>query len=530
MPTENQRAMRRVFNKGQDADEEEHAKQFGMTADELCVEIDGHKARPKPVVKKDKASLYQGNESIYDAYHEALSKKFHRDLLAEFQNSNLAVCELFDTGKGNESTRTRERSVDRRSLRLSVMGGASRKDTRTSTDGEPLTPSKAGGSTTGTSVRDRANSKSSGDSDGFSANEEDQKLPHDSKKGADGPRKVEGKTGDKALKSKRDPRRLVPIKVEDRSQVQGSANKTKGSGQSKEPTSSRAKARAANVIEDAERERDLKRRQMNARRDEKIRQLRGEKEFGIETDEKLKEEIQKDVQKELNRSKKGKPVVKEGVRIRTNEDGLDPDGGLEIPDVVFREIDSEEEERIAQRKFARMHGDEEDEPSDGDEPPQRRQRPPVHSDDSSDSAPKPLGRGNLRNKPNRRSASKDSQDSESVEYSRSSLKQSSKHNQNYNAGPELSYDEDAIDGDLDDEEEEDPDLAGVTDKRLREDIIAYKQKLSDAAEEEKKLDGSVKFTQNTGQSSEESVLSRASSSTLQLRSNPENSKRQTSPG
>ena len=185
---------------------EKDMQELNLDPKDLLVEINGEPVKPQSEFVRSKSNLYKGDRCVYDIYRDALSSRYYKEMLQEYQNASMPSSELFGpNGNSSLSTTSQNRSRDgnKKGLRLSVVGVANVANNNISTGAG----SDADMIMNGINRLVKANQNGSAKSKNDTSGEES----------------VKGK--DSSIK--RDPRRLVPIKVEDRAPPESLVQKKK---------------------------------------------------------------------------------------------------------------------------------------------------------------------------------------------------------------------------------------------------------------------------------------------------------------
>lgn len=130
----------------------------------------------KPKLVKSKSKLYQGEKSVYDVYRTSLAQKYYKDILSNYNNTDLGTSSLFE-GKSKDK-KDLDRSRDRK-FKLNVVGAEKAEEDG---DEDEMTSGQKGGT--------------------FSKSKKKSVSP--------------GKSAKQINEDSNNKRRLIPCKVEDR--------------------------------------------------------------------------------------------------------------------------------------------------------------------------------------------------------------------------------------------------------------------------------------------------------------------------
>lgn len=87
--------------------------------DQSIDKLEGVIKPSQPKLVKSKSKLYQGEKSVYDVYRTSLAQKYYKDILSNYNNTDLGTSSLFE-GK-NKDKKELDRSRDRK-FKLNVVG------------------------------------------------------------------------------------------------------------------------------------------------------------------------------------------------------------------------------------------------------------------------------------------------------------------------------------------------------------------------------------------------------------------------
>ena len=285
---------------------------------ELLVEIDGKPVKPQSQLIRSKSNLYQGDKSVYDIYRDALSARHFKEMLQEYQNSQMPTSELFgETGAFSvvsSMSQMKSRDSNKKNIRMVVQGAGLDNSEQASAIEQPEPGSL------------RSNLMKIGN-----------KFKEPSSSSKQDSAKPEPASKDPLVK--RDPKRLVPIRVDDRTPPETLKAKKKPVDPVAPPTSHRSPFKS-----------EAKRLLAAENEGEQVPASKSTKKTKRSNSRGQDEAVEKDFEIRRSKASRDRPELlrsQEGVNDKSFEELAEEDEKyVQVPVIKFREIlDDEENQR-----------------------------------------------------------------------------------------------------------------------------------------------------------------------------------------